>query len=524
LWVGDGTHEVELRVNSGQLDDLELWSMKRPAPSSGPGIPTAGALPAAPVVQPRAAWGAGPWRSDTPGCGSAPQVVRPRYAIVHHTVNSNTYSPGDVPSLILGIYYLHTNGNGWCDIGYNFIVDRFGTVWEGRTNSMYYGVIGGHAKGFNTGSIGIALLGQYQPGASPRAAPVSPSQYDGLRRLLTWKFAWQGIDAHLDIDVTSLCTPNPGEPPSVCSIPAGAVVRIHTIIGHRDIDPTACPGDFAYGVIPSLFDPVGIGVITGGPWYPPLGWQPDPTGPGALSLDGFGGLHPAGSAPPVGNVPYFPGNVIARGVAGSPAGGYVLDGWGGVHPYGSASYLAATGYWPGWDIARGLALMPGGGGGYVLSAWGSIHRFGTAPPFIGSAYWPGWDIARGIALAPNGLGGYVLDGWGGVHPFGGAPTVTDGAYWYGWDIARAVTMRPDGPGGYVLDGWGGVHPFGGAPPLKTSHYTPGWDSARALVVLPGGQGYIEDVNGGIWPIGFAPFVSMSLTWTGYDVSRGLVAG
>ncbi|HEY0408682.1 MAG TPA: hypothetical protein VGE42_00285, partial [Candidatus Dormibacteraeota bacterium] len=75
-------------------------------------------------------------------------------------------------------------------------------------------------------------------------------------------------------------------------------------------------------------------------------------------------------------------------------GGYVLDGWGGVHPFGAAPPLATTTYWRGWDIARGLAVLPGGGGGYVVDGWGGFHPIGTAPPVDTPDYTAGRDLIR----------------------------------------------------------------------------------------------------------------------------------
>jgi DNA-binding beta-propeller fold protein YncE len=216
-------------------------------------------------------------------------------------------------------------------------------------------------------------------------------------------------------------------------------------------------------------------------------------------------------------------SVAPRGLRGADGpGGFALDGYGGVHPWGSAAPLAQAVSWPGWDIARGVAVQPGGTGGYVLDGWGGIHRFGGAPMLDATASWPGRDIARGIALRPDGLSGYVLDGWGGVHPFGGAPAVATTASWPGWDIARSITLRPDGVSGYVLDGWGGVHPFGGAPVLATTTSWPGWDIARGLALRPDGRsGWVVDGWNGIHPFGDAPPLSSTAYFAGQDIARGI---
>ena len=78
---------------------------------------------------------------------------------VHHTDTPNGYAPGDVPAIIRSIYTYHVRSNGWNDIGYNFLVDAYGRVYEGRAGGIDRPVIGAHTEGFNTGSVGIAVIG-----------------------------------------------------------------------------------------------------------------------------------------------------------------------------------------------------------------------------------------------------------------------------------------------------------------------------------------------------------------------------
>ncbi|HEX3604883.1 MAG TPA: glycosyl hydrolase family 18 protein [Candidatus Dormibacteraeota bacterium] len=248
---------------------------------------------------------------------------------------------------------------------------------------------------------------------------------------------------------------------------------------------------------------------------------------GLYAVDAHGGLLAAGS-PPLPPSASWPTWSIVRGLAMAPGGqgGWVLDGYGGLHPFGSAAALGATAYWGGWDIARGIAATPGGRGGYVLDGFGGLHPFGSAPALPRSDYWPNWDIARGIALNAcdaSGGGGWVLDGWGGLHPYGTAPAIRATSYWPHWDIARAVVSTCTGgqPGGYVLDGFGGLHPFGAAPALPNTAYWPGWDIARGLTVLPGGGGgYVVDGWGGFHPFGNAPIVDATGYSAGHDQVRG----
>ena len=215
----------------------------------------------------------------------------------------------------------------------------------------------------------------------------------------------------------------------------------------------------------------------------------DPDGAGGVELDGYGGLHPLG-ANHAGNGPYWPGFDIGRALALAPANhdqGWVLDGWGGIHAFGGAhDVVGSYAYWPHADIARALLLLPDSPldnpSGYVMDLYGGMHAFGLAQPLSNGPYWPGYDIARGAELFAGATlahpAGYVLDGFGGLHPFGSAPAVAGSyAYWPGFDIARGLTLWSGAPAGvaagWTLDGFGGLHPFGGAPNLRGSAYQPG---------------------------------------------------
>lgn len=215
---------------------------------------------------------------------------------------------------------------------------------------------------------------------------------------------------------------------------------------------------------------------------------------------------------------------------------YVLDGWGGVHPVGSAPALATTASWPDKDIAFSLALFPDGSGGYVMDGWGKLHPVGDAAAVDSGVYWPGWIGARQIVMAPwasrQRPAGYLLDADGGIHPFGGAPAVRGNATWPAQGIARALVLAPastpSSVRGYTLDGFGGVHAFGGAPPAIAAARFSG-DMARGLVILPSRgmlvEGYTLDYSGGVHPFGGAPDMALaaSATWPGRDMADSLVA-
>jgi N-acetylmuramoyl-L-alanine amidase len=520
FWVGEGVDHVDVRVVRGDLVGLRLDSIRvTHATGSGPAGRAAGAAPAGlaePNIIPRSAWGARPWASAVPGCGKAPKTALVRYAIVHHTASSNNYTPEGAYDQVLGIQAYHLDVKGWCDIAYNFLVDKYGQIFEGRDGGVERGVIGGHARGFNTGSTGIAMLGNFQP--SDGGTSVSAATATALKSLLAWKLRWHGVDPNATLQVTSLCTTDGGY---VCRWPYGTVVTLPAVTGHRDVSFTSCPGDSTEPLLPGWRASVGATVASSGPFDSLPGWKPDKNVSHLLALDAYGGLHPAGSATAVTSSAYWPQFAIARDIAGDTGGGYVVDGYGGLHSYGAAPPAAASFYAPGWDIVRGVQADPHAGSGWVLDGWGGLHSFGGAAQLRGGPYWPGWDIARDIVLADAG-GGYVLDAWGGLHPFGSAPDVSISGYWPGWDIARAVAMRPGGPGGYVLDAWGGLHPFGGAPEMAVSHYGSS-DAARRLVLVSPTGGYVVDTSGSVWPVGDAPPVRTYLPLSAFGLGRGLVA-
>jgi hypothetical protein len=228
LWVGKDVREVEVRVVEGELRELKLHALRSEPAKARRGTKPAGGAPAQPGIVTRAQWGANEsLRRFAPDCNGKPEYASGvRFAVVHHTVNSNGYQAADSPAIMRAIYEFHTRTNKWCDIGYNFVVDRFGTVFEGRYGGITSPVIGAHALGFNTGSTGVALLGTFSKNSVP--APM----YSALRGLLAWKLSIHKVD------------------------PLGTVIAggrtIPTVIGHRDVNSTECPGQIAQNLLPQL--------------------------------------------------------------------------------------------------------------------------------------------------------------------------------------------------------------------------------------------------------------------------------
>jgi uncharacterized protein with LGFP repeats len=154
-----------------------------------------------------------------------------QFGVVHHTAGSNNYTASQSAAIVRGIEVYHVKGNGWNDIGYNFLVDRYGQVFEGRYGGVDKNVIGAHAEGFNTGSFGVALIGTYQS-VAPTAAEKT-----ALANLLAWR-----LDvAHVD-PLSTLAFPSGGNG----RFPAGAAVFLRAVSGHKDTGFTSCPGAILY--------------------------------------------------------------------------------------------------------------------------------------------------------------------------------------------------------------------------------------------------------------------------------------
>ena len=526
VFVGDAD-EIEVVVEHGTLRAPTLHALRiddppRPSGFGALGVSPAGAAIGQPGMLGRDAWGAAPWVAGQNGCQEVPSTARVRFAVLHHTVTTNSYSPEQADDEIRSIQYVHQNLEGFCDIAYNFVVDRFGRTWEGRSGGVDRGVIGGHSKGFNTGSVGVVLLGQHHPGASPPSASVSPAARAAVVNLLRWKFALHGVDARAQVAVTSRCDTTTGP----CRYPAGQNVVIPTIVGHRDVQLTACPGNLAQPIVSQIRAEVADAVNSSGPFFPLPGWEPeDADRPPVLTLDAWGGVHPAGSAAAVPAGDFWPLRRYARGIGGTATGGWVVDLHGGLHAYGNAPRVASPLYVPGRDVARAVVGRPSFGAGYILDVDGVLHPFGGAPPVVLDGHWPGLDLARDVTLQPGVVGGWKLDAFGGIHAFGASLPAAGTGYWPGWRIARAIAANPAGQGGWVMDGFGGLHPFGGAPPLAGNRgYRAGVDAFRDLVMISSTGGYAIDTDGVAWPIGDAPVITTQLTSFGARLGVGIVAG
>ncbi|MFB8175810.1 peptidoglycan recognition protein [Streptomyces sp. NPDC055966] len=200
--------------------ERELTRLKGPAR-------TASYIGARPRIVTRLGWGADESLRE-PGLGYTRTV---KAAFVHHTGSGNQYSCSQTPSVIRSIYRYHVKSMGWRDIGYNFLVDKCGTVYEGRAGGVARAVLGAHTLGFNGDSMGIAVIGTYT-GTEPSDAVVT-----ALARLTAWKLGLNGADPQGRTYLTS----GGGN-----LYRKGKNVQLNVISGHRDGFATDCPGAALY--------------------------------------------------------------------------------------------------------------------------------------------------------------------------------------------------------------------------------------------------------------------------------------
>ncbi len=227
-WTGEST-AIRFRTR-GEMSRLRAYYVWSPVEQLGARrLQIAGA----PSIIPRLSWGA-----DESIRRAPPAYANTiSFAVVHHTAGSNNYTPAQSAAIVRGIELYHVQGNGWNDIGYNLLVDKYGQVFEGRYGGVDRNVIGAHAQGFNTGSVGVAVLGDYGTTSLPAAAKTA------LEQVLAWRLDL----AHVD-PLTLVPWLSGGNP----RFPVGIPVVLRAISGHRDTGFTDCPGDALYAQLSQI--------------------------------------------------------------------------------------------------------------------------------------------------------------------------------------------------------------------------------------------------------------------------------
>jgi hypothetical protein len=228
-WVGP-SDRIGWRL-IGNVRRLRAWYVRSPIDRSR--AARAVSLTGSPKIMPRSGWNA-----DEAIRRHGPRYAKRVYfAIVHHTAGSNAYGPRASAAIVRAIELYHVRGNGWNDIGYNFLVDKYGQVFEGRAGGTDRNVIGAQAEGFNTGSVGIAVIGNYT------TAQIAPATQNALASLLAWRLDVAHADPLGFVTWTSGGNPK---------YPRGTPVLLRAISGHRDTGFTSCPGTRLYAKLPDL--------------------------------------------------------------------------------------------------------------------------------------------------------------------------------------------------------------------------------------------------------------------------------
>ncbi|NGN95924.1 hypothetical protein G5C66_24685 [Nocardioides sp. KC13] len=177
-----------------------------------------------PSIYSRRQWGADESVRE-PG---PPDYHEVRGGFVHHTVNTNSYTRDQVPGIIRSIYVYHVQSRGWRDIGYNFLLDKFGRIWEGRYGGVDRPVVGAHTSGYNSYSFGASAIGNFDNVAPPSAL------VNAFGTLFAWKLSLHGVRG------------NKG------STRIGDKTFRYAINGHRDAGSTACPGRYLYAQMSTI--------------------------------------------------------------------------------------------------------------------------------------------------------------------------------------------------------------------------------------------------------------------------------
>ncbi|MGB6181872.1 MAG: N-acetylmuramoyl-L-alanine amidase [Rhodococcus sp. (in: high G+C Gram-positive bacteria)] len=182
-----------------------------------------------PAVISRAQWGA----DESQRCGSPTYDDSLGGATVHHTAGSNNYTKDESAGIVRAIYAYHARTLGWCDVGYNVLVDKYGQIFEGRAGGLDRNVEGAHAGGFNENTVGLALMGDYSNEQPTEQSLQSAGEFLG------WRLGKAGLDPEGTTTMIS-------EGTQYTFVPQGRSIDLPVIFAHRDVGLTECPGDAAY--------------------------------------------------------------------------------------------------------------------------------------------------------------------------------------------------------------------------------------------------------------------------------------
>ena len=216
-WV-DHADAVAVRVRADEPSvprDLRVATVD---PGSYSGTTAVAASVGQPPIILRSSWGA----KGNSGCDSPIYGATTRGAVIHHTAGSNSYTKSDSASIVRATQAYHMNSRGWCDIGYNFLIDKYGQIFEGRAGGIDKPVRAAHSGNgpVNEETMGVSLMGTFtsvEPSSAMKSAATD---------LVAWRFSRYGIPAKGTYSLGGK--------------------TLNRIAGHRNVVSTECPGTKAY--------------------------------------------------------------------------------------------------------------------------------------------------------------------------------------------------------------------------------------------------------------------------------------
>jgi hypothetical protein len=183
------------------------------------GTVTTAATTSRPPIVLRSQWGAAAGtKCDSPNVSSSGI----RGAVVHHTAGTNSYTAAQSAQIVRATQAYHMKSRKWCDIGYNFLVDKYGQIFEGRSGGVDKAVRAAHSgnAAVNTYTMGVSMMGTYATSAPTKATK------DAVAKLISWRLSAVGV-------------------PATGTYSLGGKT-LNRIAGHRDVVGTECPGAAAY--------------------------------------------------------------------------------------------------------------------------------------------------------------------------------------------------------------------------------------------------------------------------------------
>ena len=177
------------------------------------------------------------WNADTVDSSRLSYAKELKAICIHHTGGSNTYTAAQSPQAVRGMFTYHTKTLGWADLGYNVVVDKYGQIFEGRAGGLHRNVAGAHARGFNTGSCGISVMGDYMD------IPVPTAALNAIATVAAWKLASTFTQDVYGTETWTVTTSN---------VKRNGTFSMPHLFAHRDVNYTDCPGDTYYGQLPEL--------------------------------------------------------------------------------------------------------------------------------------------------------------------------------------------------------------------------------------------------------------------------------